>query len=389
MISYASVQSELKSSQWDEQAQKDLGAVLPRLGQHTLHFLSNKIPGSGSEVLAAELVAIAEQQVRWYQSLTKGDTVVVQRQFYEAWNTASIPGELMLVNAVRDIRANGSINAAVTVELANAFNYLTCYFMGEVGAADVVQILSHGALQCAIFCNLSGEVKRYCYLKNIEDSQAREIQLFIRALENNSEQLGTVKLDLVGGAQPPLMKHWLTSFLEMGSKHADRSNFNVAYFMTNHPAAVKLLREQKEQLSDILRLYNWLHAPVIVPKEFETYELEREEYFEQAKMNVINLGLGLIKTAALSRLTPNAKPGATPEQIQTLDDITQRDSKGMRYNASESPFDKRYNGPRGLALGQKTNIAIDQEKMRLEQDRASQKASIEKKLQELRKRKQG
>jgi len=391
MFSYTDVQNVLQSSQWDKQAQDKMSALLPRLGQNTLHFLFTKIGGPGSEVLAEELVTIAQRQMHWYEILPKGDTGVVQREFYEIWQNASNPGELMLLNVIRDIRSNSVVNEAVTTELSNAFNYLVCSFLGEVGAVDVQNILSKGALQAAAYCNLSQEVKRYCYLKEIDDVQSREAMMFIRALENNSEQLGTMKVNLASGDQDPLVKNWVQGFLEMGSKQTGRSTYNVAYFMTNHPVAAKLPASHKDQLADILRLYNWLHIMEFVPQEFDNYELEREEFFEQAKQNVINLGLGLLNPNAVGSLGgPDEAVDVTPEQLASMRDIAGKKLKGVNYNGkSIRELMDDYKGPRGLALGQKTNIAVDKERERLIQDRVAQKASIEKKLQELRKRQKG
>ncbi len=390
MFSYTEVQTVLRESQWDKQVQSKLEANLPRLGQNTLHYLFHAISGMGSEALASELTDIAQKQMHWYEILPKNDTGVVQREFYETWQNASKPGETMLLNVIRDLRANAVMNEAVTNELSNAFNYLICSRMGDVGSADVERILGHGAMQAAAFCNLSAEVKRYCYLKGIEDPQSREAHMFIRALENNSEQLGTVKLNLLNGDQPPLVKNWLEAFLEMGSKQTSRSNYNVAYFMTNHPVAAKQPQSHKEQLSDILRLYNWLHVLGFIPDEFENAEEEREAFFEEAKANVINLGLGLLNPNAIGKKGDGQIIDATPEQLQSLRDITGIGGKGVRYNSKSirDMMDQPYNGPRGLAVGQKTNVQVEKEEQRMQQDRDAAKASIEKKLEELRKRRE-
>lgn len=431
MADYSQVETKITATKWAPETIQTLVSALPRLGRWSLSFSSHLASRYLSANEADEYVDIIVNEPNWYLSIENNSSKEITSIVKSALKSDDLLIKRAVLANILDIRDNRSVNSALTRDLSKLFDELQIQLLPEVPPSQVAEMLSTRISNIVLDTDLVLEVKRYCYYKDAIGQDEPEVLQFKQALENNVQLIGADAISV---------RDWINDFLQTASSSTNRSTYNVAFYMINSPKAQKLGKLEKQVLSEILQLYNWLLQPVTSEKEIEEYEETRDEHLmesvqaevepqpvvAQEQVSVASkmqppleyMPAPEIPPAQTTPLAPEAidrapqaapepepqpVPEPTEEQRRMLEQIRNSQQKGEYNGGTVASSDlsaedaaKLHDlinknsiaaGKRGVTLDP-TNIKIDEEKKRISEEREKQFDDIQRKLAELRKRNQ-
>lgn len=404
-MNFKDLQQKIQGSTWNEDEKRQLSELAPKFGRRLLDFLIISVGRAENVGFGPQITGAAKLVSTWHELLQNNNTDKIVDQLLEFWHQADKNAEPALFYGIMDIRANTALAHNITEELSRLFNLIQCIYFEKMLLKEVVQMLKDHAASTASFADLSEEVKRYCYLRDIP---TEFFDKFKNALEGDSEEIGSEPLNLSSGAVRPAVSNWLKAFGEFRSAGGVRSTYNIAYFVTNHPQATKLPDSEKAVLADILRLYAWILRPEIFPDEIEHFEKEREAYYDSvkndliaiAKKSVVKQPQAAIDAVKISKVQAPPESSLTQSNVK-LGGVVLGSVKPKTVDDKSAPFkvpepvaeiDKQFaiglgkTELGGLVVNEGTNIEINLEAKRLQEERNQQMQSIQNKLEELRKR---
>lgn len=397
-MNYKDLQDKIYLSAWDDKSKETINTIAPKLGRRLLGYLILITTDVGSYFQAEKITEAVKMVSGWNDLLQKSGSHKIVSQILSFWPNSDSYSEKVMFYAIMDLRANNALNQNITDELSRLFNLISCIYFEKLLMKEVSQMLKNDAASVASFADLSEEIKRYYYLKDLDSTQLAQLKT---ALEQNTEEIGGEPLKLVNGTTRPAVANWFKAFAENRALSGLKGSYNIAYFVTNYPPARKLSDGDRAVIADLLRLYSWLMAPDVYADEMNHYNQERNAYYQSVKKDLLDLASTEIpeSSASLDAVAPmKSIPEKTNLQLGgvALEKRDQRDLTAVaKPFASPEPStdigmqmaqDIVQQPLGGLAMNEGTNIQIDAETKRLQQERDNQLNSIQKKLEELRKR---
>lgn len=420
MANFKEVEEKLAGTLWSEASKDSLLLVIPRLGRWALSFLNQQINSIGSEYLSDQIAEIISQEPQWYVDIQKNNIDHIIQKVKAVVAGGDVIEQKALLAVILDIRYNPTVADLVVPQLAGQFDNIVIRHLKDVPYKEVAALLGHRINNLVGVPEATMEIKRYCYYRDCLYSDEPEIIAFKEALENNHQLIGS---------EPKAVKDWIDDFLRSASTSTDRSAYNVAYYITNSPLTKNLSEIERRALSEILKLYNWVLQPYATEKEIEHYE---EQRFAPSPVPVAAPAVNqaevphvVLKQSAPITYSQPAPPApasstqrshtpapvpsvstgshTTPEQRRILEEISRSKHHGTYNggNAEDSSalssadaakihdlINHKLNNQankRGVTMDP-TNVKMEEEKKRIEEERASRIASIQTKLTDLRKR---
>ncbi len=95
---------------------------------------------------------------------------------------------------------------------------------------------------------------------SIDDDKANFVQQLITILENNTALLGTEKITTNGIVRDPTLQYWLADYKNYPVQTAVRTDIEEVSYITKSPNASKLSIPQRNQLLEVLSLYDELQV---------------------------------------------------------------------------------------------------------------------------------
>ncbi len=372
MITFATVQASLHNSNWPAEAKQAGINIASKLGRETLSYLDDAVHETGSYLSADEIIDILGKVPAWYAAIENGsqDSLVneISELVYKNDEQALKP----LLAIILDVRDNSPLNAKLTPELSELFDRIELQYFNRLPQQEVVEMLAGRLEQVVPMADIHQELKRYCYYHDLNEPTDPRIIAYRKALENSSAEVGGKKIG-----------DWLHDFVESRVGNKDRTTYNVAFYITNDPKVLKLSAPERQVITEILQLYNWLFNPFVTEDEVEGYEAHRI------------IGEHEADTAEVPEQPSEPVAEISAEQTQAvqkkiIQDIASHSKQGIRYNNEGANIRDLVNRKKteargGLVLERETNIVIDDESKRLEETR-NHSSDIQNKLEELRKR---
>lgn len=380
MITYIQVQENLADSDLSQEKKERIIGYLPKCGPRVLDFLYSFFGSYGVNTSVDRVIEILELLPVLYEHIRIGDSETARIKFLKIWSGADRLIEEALLSVVLDIQDNPQLSEKLDSDSLRAFSVLEVIYLDQLLPKEVVRMLGKSVLSVAEFTNVAEELKRYCYVRSIEDPNNPQFREFREALESNQELVGTTSLQVGGQKIPPTVGGWIKAFSEAGVGKNFAGSYNVAYFLTNDPVAIKLTKQLRASLAEVLRLSVWLSQPEIYEAEMERFESERGDYYDGIKAQLLNV---LSETAVPTPVTPSPQVEPSIQMDVTPKPLT---AKPFVPPASMPDFAVVKTKLGGLSLEDVTNIKIEEEAKRVNAEREKQKAAIQIKLEELRKR---
>ncbi|HEX3099600.1 MAG TPA: hypothetical protein VHQ41_01360 [Patescibacteria group bacterium] len=392
MFTYNEVEEQLKKSHWPEQSVQDLLPVLPQLGKWSLSYVWQMLNNGDGDVAAPQISRIISQQPQWYQSLKNNNPDGIISTINSAMSKDEEFSQRALLANILDIRSNKTLAELVSKDLSNTFDQVEIKYLINVPPIEIVSLLTSRISNLINIADLAMEIKRYCYYRDSLDNTDPEVLRFKEALQNNKQLIGS---------DPKSVKDWIQDFLQSASTSQDRSTYNVAHYTSTSPLAQKLSSRELIALSEILQLYNWLLQPYVTESEVINYEQQRlgaasADEVEQPQPRPLSR-----PTPSASLTRPAARPQPEPSNAQ--DDAKSLTHQKGKYGYKEPGNEisltdaakihdlisgKSKNlSVRGVTMDP-TNVRVEEERERINSERAKAAASIQSKLAELRKRNQ-
>lgn len=372
MITYLEVQTALENSRWDKQIVARLLPSLPQLGVLSLEFLDRMASATGGEFVAESITQNFEAMQGIGDAINKGNADSYIPVLLQIASTAQYKYGKYILPIIFDIRLNNGLYGKIGPDLSDTFDSIELKYFDELPPREIAAILNNRLLWYMNNSNILMELKRYFYYQT--DGQDTDLQRkLVYALETNTQKLGNKDLEINKQMFPPVIGKWLEDFSVYTAKERFRGGaYTTARYMQNGPNKNAIDENQSKILARVFLLYSWLLNPIVDKVEISVYEkeLEGEEPI-----------VGMSSTESADGLKNIDRPAPSRKIMR---DIGSKPINAPQtgYVTAPSPSFRP-----GLAMNQSTNVVLDDEEQRLESIRTEQKASIESKLEELRKRK--
>ncbi len=369
MFSYAEIETKLAKSNWPEDAKKALLSVCPRLGRWSLSFLNQQLSTVGSEYDAELISTIISRQPNWYELILNNQQEQVEQEVNHIIQLENEISDKALLAVILDIRNNKSVALHISSKLSDIFDPLEVKYIRYIPYKEVASMLNSRITSFIKLADILMHIKLYCYYQGLINSDDVEVLAFRKALENNEQVIG-------GGSNTIAI--WLKDFVENQIGTVDHSAYNVARYLTTSQLAKKLSAQDKNVISEIAKLYNWLFQPYVTEEEIEHYEKQlagKNQPVEKITQPepVLPKQPTPPKTPVLSEPQHYARPKpVVPVRPSPLSD-----------NAIIHDLINKKRKDKLGVVKDATNIIIQEETDRIEQDLINQDKQIQKKLDEL------
>lgn len=230
-------------------------------------------------------------------------------------------------------------------------------------------------------------------------------------LEGHKTPFSQIKLIIKNQTYPATIGNWITDYNSYPSKEPKKGALDEIEYINKSPNVKQLSPSEKEVIKNLIKLYDycsnlvaeWNAVPVPrneaeAFKDFDLYKfipgLETDEGLSVRTSTppfspTITPALAVTQTPSVAPQLPVVKPqeriiNQTPKPSHPV--ILAKDA--LKISTHDDLHDLVNNQPRqkmGVVLDP-TNIKVAEEKKRIENERTSQEALIQKKLAELRKR---
>ncbi len=210
---------------------------------------------------------------------------------------------------------------------------------------------------------------------------------YIEALLNNQETLGKESLVLNNASVPPTVGNWLRDFVTTLPQQFETAVgvYDQVHYLNASPLVTKLTDNDKSLLSNILRLYSWLTDPVVNEAELQAYEAAKAAALDQSLgiSSTLPQGPLNIPVAVLGKSTevPLEPQWSEPSQFAP----SQTNGKSAPTINMQDILNRRGQGG-GIVYDNGTNVKVEEIGQRLEAERQQKQSDIDKKLEDLKKR---
>lgn len=260
----------ITDSKFDSGLKQKLVLLLPRLGKQTLSGLGKEVSRGDSCVSANYIVSMWENFANLLDGLkskNKNGLDNLSKFFDKTLNKFNGDAQLYVLNLVVDVRilASGAkigISSKLYQDILNFEISLFWYLPKE----EVMFFLENELLFLESRVNLLEHLK-VAVLENSWDWEKDFDKILANLLLKNKEKLG----DLTVG-------DWLQEYFNFSSPSTFRTDVvQVAEFLVKNQLVKKLSVDEKQSLSEILKLYVWLQKPELNSKEINSYRQQLEE----------------------------------------------------------------------------------------------------------------
>lgn len=383
MFNYTDAIQSLQISNWPDSARQSLSKIFPRLGKWSIAFILEQIRSTGSEYDADEIAEIFSVVPIWYKNIESGDdsNIIDYVEKNIAFEDEIVCKALLAI--ILDIRSNQALSERLSPKLSKSFDELSVRYIKYVPPFEVVNMLKSRIGVLLNTSNIQKEIERYCYYRDFLQSDNTQILLFKRALENNEQKIGGKSI-----------KFWINDFLNFAATSQDRSMYNVIQYTNNSKDAKHLNDSDKDFVSDILKLYNWIFKPYTTQEAIDDFEKIRFTSVADRQTQILPKQTSTLPEFDAARATPSATLSENKYVPPSVPVPSQKQPGSVmklpnQYTANPGKIHDIVNQTPRARMGvvmDPTNVKLEDEKKRLAKDRTDQADAIAHKLEELRKR---
>jgi hypothetical protein len=215
---------------------------------------------------------------------------------------------------------------------------------------------------------------------NFEPDKEQRRQ-WIYALENNQEELGNKNLNIQEQMVKPKIQNWLRLYnTSQNLKGEKRSKFNQINFLDKDKNALSLSDEEKQALSKIIDIYDWLLFPLPGPKVVPDEDFSKANSFITLKKAILPVELvkkttapKIIDELPTQPVVPNTQ--ISHSEIPRVKTIPKQKMAGLDMGELRQNFENS-----------KLVQDIGQIKKEIEEKKILARKQIDEKLEELRKK---
>lgn len=270
----------ITNCKFDSALKQRLDLILPNLGKYTLS-------GLGKEVSRGDSVLIAESIVLRWENFAKLLSNIKSRGqnssqnltdfLNENLNIINGETEFYILNFVFDLRVMASSGQArLTEEQEKQIIDYEILLFWHLPKEEVLFLFRNKIMYLLNKIDLLKDTEVVVY-ENDWDFDENFNTVLLDALYQNKEILGVNGKKTVG--------MWIKDFYNFASgSRTSPTAFGIAEFMAKDPVVQKLAKSERENLSEILRLFVWLLDPLIDEAEVRSYkESVSDERFARVK----------------------------------------------------------------------------------------------------------
>jgi hypothetical protein len=331
-------------------------------------------------------------------------TSEVQNTINYAINSHDSPAAIKVLNLVKKDPAL-NIEPKISMQL----RYIR---MNSLSLEQLLALMSESILVAYSIpdFDLSVRIGEYIEMLDNVDSEIKFTQGLLKLLDDSEELLGQFNINLNNISVKATLGNWLEDYSRFTAKDKKKDVLTEFEYINNSPNVKNLNLEEKNILKNIIKLYdnavqiiaswNSIKLPASegeIYKDYDLYRLvpgledELEEEKEAKKRRTV--------PRAVVDVVPivSSKPQMTLVSKEVKKEISSKNGKADQIKGipddykyeEKNIFDSPQNGipssPKGV-VKDATNIKLAEERKRLTLERDQQGHIIEKKLEELRKR---
>jgi hypothetical protein len=385
------IQEQIQQSSWEDWEKDKVLSCLPFLGTNTLIFLSQQMRRSDFDVIKNDLLTIV------YGAKTVMDDLRQNKFDYTLLLMAAVPSDKVydfglsffpIFKDIKDLIIKRKIDPSR--ELLNALGAYQIIMLHLLSADELHDIVKNNLLYFIKNSPLVMEIKRRFYYDNFAYPDREWSSSFLKAMEANQEIIGSSELIVDGKKQSGTVTAWIKDFIASSSQQLNqRSTFDVVQYFNKSQNAKKVDVNDRKLLAEVFKLYSWLNNPSISGEEVDNYERQYREEKEKLDEEIRNKAF--TKIIEQFDNSPVKQPIANQEVV--VQSVKNRpETRVPRPSASLNVQDVLNNrsgntGRAGVVFDEQSNVKMEEISQRLAADRQRKQADIDKKLEELKKRK--